>query len=75
MKCLDSAAYSSYIVHHTCTRNFQTVAQDNMRLACANAVLAVHFNYCVHVLYAKQVNCVNIEPEILHVNWSSSWKV
>ena len=23
---------------------------------------------------SKQVNCVNIEPEILHGNWSSYWK-
>ena len=23
---------------------------------------------------SKQVNCVNIEPEILHRNWSSYWK-
>ena len=22
----------------------------------------------------KQVNCVNIEPEILHGNWSSYWE-
>ena len=26
------------------------------------------------VLMSKQVNCVNIEPEILHGNWSSYWK-
>ena len=23
---------------------------------------------------SKQVNCANIEPEILHGNWSSYWK-
>ena len=23
---------------------------------------------------SKQVNCVNIEPEIVHGNWSPSWK-
>ena len=23
---------------------------------------------------SKQVNCVNIEPELLHGNWSSYWK-
>ena len=34
--------------------------------------------YCVimqTVPMSKQVNCVNIEPEILHGNWSSYYAV
>ena len=62
MKCVHTCVHA-----HTCTCNYPCMyihivvavhSQDSVRLACANAVLAVHCNYLLEV--PKQTTCTYV---------------